>query len=427
MAARPLAGYRVLDLSRLLPGPWCSQLLANLGADVIMIQTPTAGDHARMAPAELGFGGLFESVNHGKRSVAVNYRRPAGREVVLGLAHDADVFLESSRPGQMARRGLGPMDVRLANPRIVYCSLSGHGQIGPDRDRPSHDLDGLAVAGFLGLLNGVEGRPEPLGVRVADLAGGTLAALKILAALVSRERTGIGATLDVAVLEAVVAWLAPRGAAASTATAGHGPFAGAFPCFHVYACADGAWLAIVALEPTLWVAACRRLEREDLASRQFDATAITEVAAILGTRSRHSWLAAFEADAFAAPVKHPAEAEQDVQIGSRGPVMGDGAGAGIPSQPRAGSGAVTDVSRLTAPSLGQHTRTVLAGAGWSAAAIARLEADGVVAGPASPEKIARAARLSARLARMAERGATDAAATAANNPEATGTVPARRG
>ncbi len=168
----------MLDLSRLLPGPWCSQLLADLGADVIKIETPTAGDYARMAPAELGFGGVFESVNRGKRSVAVNYRLPAGREVVLRLAQDSDVFLESSRPGQLARRGLGPIDVRLVNPRIVYCSLSGYGQTGPYRDRPGHDLDFLAVAGLLGLLNGVEGPPEPPGIQVADLAGGTLAALE---------------------------------------------------------------------------------------------------------------------------------------------------------------------------------------------------------------------------------------------------------
>src|SRR3990172_10756948 len=122
---KPLAGIRVLDLSRLLPGPYCSLLLADLGAEVIKVETPLAGDYARMAPAELGFGGIFEAVNRGKRSVAIDYRRPAGRDLVLRLAETADVFLESSRPGQLEKRGLGAVAVRDVNPAIVYCSLSG--------------------------------------------------------------------------------------------------------------------------------------------------------------------------------------------------------------------------------------------------------------------------------------------------------------
>ena len=423
MAARQLAGYRVLDLSRLLPGPWCSQLLADLGADVIKIETPTAGDYARMAPAELGFGGVFESVNRGKRSVAVNYRLPAGREVVLRLARDADVFLESSRPGQLARRGLGSIDVRLVNPRIVYCSLSGYGQTGPYRDRPGHDLDYLAVAGLLGLLNGVEGPPEPPGIQVADLAGGTLAALEILAALLARERTGQGATLDVAVLDAVVAWLAPLGAGAASPSRGAGPLGGTFPCYHVYACADGAWLAVAALEPPFWVAACRGLEREDLVPRQFDPSAITEVAAIIGSRTRGAWLATFEADACAAPVNHTAQAQPDEQVRARGLVTGEGEAARVISPLAvAGGPAATDV-RTRVPGLGEHTRSVLSAGGWSTREIAALEADGVVAGPASPEKTARAARLGALLARMADR--TGAGGT--RDQTATDGVPARPG
>ena len=130
---RPLAGIRVLDLSRLLPGPYCSLLLAHMGADVIKVETPLAGDYARMAPEELGFGGVFEAVNRGKRSIAVDYRKPGGRDLVLRLVETADVFLESSRPGQLDRRGLGAVPVRKANPAIVYCSLSGFGQTGPHR------------------------------------------------------------------------------------------------------------------------------------------------------------------------------------------------------------------------------------------------------------------------------------------------------
>ncbi|MFN8623802.1 MAG: CaiB/BaiF CoA-transferase family protein [Chloroflexota bacterium] len=404
MAARPLTGYRVLDLSRLLPGPWCSQLLADLGADVIKVETPTAGDYARMAPAELGFGDLFASVNRGKRSIAVNHRVPAGREVVLRLAANADVFLESSKPGQMARRGLGPVDLRLANPRIVYCSLSGYGQTGPYRDRPGHDLDYLAVAGLLGLLRGAEAPPEPPGLQLADLAGGTLAALEIVAALAARERTGQGAVLDVAVLDAVVAWLAPLGATAARPVAGPGPLSGVFPCYHVYACADGACLAIAALEPPFWVDACRGLGREDLVPRQFDASAVPEVAAILRTRPRDAWLATLPPGACAAPVNRPDEAEHDPQVRSRGLVVGEGEAARVLAIPDDGE-AIRHRARRTAraPELGEHTHAVLAAAGWSAAQIARLEADRVIAGPPDAARRDRAARLGSLLARMAER------------------------
>jgi crotonobetainyl-CoA:carnitine CoA-transferase CaiB-like acyl-CoA transferase len=421
MTARPLAGIRVLDLSRLLPGPWCTQLLADLGADVIKVETPTAGDYARMAPPELGFGGLFASVNRGKRSIAVNHRVPAGRDVVLRLARDADVFLESSRPGQMARRGLGPVDLHLVNPRIVYCSLSGYGQTGPYRDRPGHDLDYLAVAGLLGLLSGPDRSPIPPGIQLADLAGGTLAALEIVAALVARERTGRGAALDVAVLDAVVAWLAPLGESARRPSAGPGPLAGTFPCYHVYACSDGEWLAVAALEPQFWVAACRAFDREDLVPRQFDATAVSVVAGILATRPRHSWLACLPADACAAPVNRPDEAERDAQVRARGLVRGNGQGVtvhALPDEPdRDGRHRRHRSDRV--PGLGEHTRTVLSAAGWSAHELAELEAAGTISGPASPEKTARAARLGALLARMAERSA--------GAPAATGTEPTPRG
>ena len=337
--SRPLEGIRVLDLSRLIPGPWCSQMLADLGADVIKVETPLAGDYARIAPPELGFGGVFEAVNRGKRSIAVNYRLPRGRAVVLRLASTADVFLESSMPGQLARRGLGPVDVRAANPRLVYCSLSGYGQAGPYRDRPGHDLDYLAISGLLALLGPAGTRPVPPGVQIADLAGGSLAALEIVAALLRRERTGEGATLDVAILDAVVAWLAPLGAGVATAGTAPGALSGAFPCYGVYAAGDGAFLAVGALEPPFWVAFCRAVGREDLVPRQYDRTAVAVVAGILASRPRAAWLDILGDHACAAPVNAPREAELDPQIVARGLVVGEGTAAHVRSplvQHRAG-------------------------------------------------------------------------------------------
>ena len=396
--SRPLTGVRVLDLSRLLPGPYCSMLLADLGADVIKIETPTAGDYARLAPPQLGFGGIFEAVNRGKRSLAVNYRLPPGRDVVLRLAARADVFLESSRPGQMERRGLGPADVRAVNPGIVYCSLSGYGQTGPYRDRPGHDLDYLAVGGLLALLGPPGGRPAPPGLQLADIAGGTLATVEILAGLFRHERSGDGTTLDVAVLDAIVSWLAPLGSGLSTAGTVGGPLSGAVPCYAVYPAADGTWLAVGALEPQFWVSFCGGIGRDDLVPRQFDPTAIGEVAQCLAGRTSADWLATFDRDACVARVNLPAEAELDPQLRTRGIVVGEGDQLRIVSPLQA---AAADARVLRAPGLGEHTFEILAEAGLDATAAAGLAARSVVAGPATPERQARATRLASMLARMA--------------------------
>jgi crotonobetainyl-CoA:carnitine CoA-transferase CaiB-like acyl-CoA transferase len=403
---RPLAGIRVLDLSRLVPGPWCSLLLADLGAEVVKVETPLAGDYARIAPPELGFGGVFEALNRGKRSIAVNYRLPRGREVILRLATTADVFLEASMPGQLARRGLGPADVRAANPRIVYCSLSGYGQAGPYRDRPGHDLDFLAIGGLLALLGPAGARPVPPGLQVADLAGGTLAALEIVAALVRRERTGEGSTLDVAILDAVVAWLGALGTGVATAGATTGPLAGLYPCYAVYPAADGAFLAVGALEPPFWVAFCRAVGREDLVPRQYDPGAVADVAAVLAARPRAEWLALLAEHACAAPVNAPAEAERDPQVRARGLIVGEGSTIRVRSPLATG-----DAWERPAPGLGEDTREVLAAAGIGPAELADLEENGIVAGPASAEATARAERLAGVLARLAERRPAEAQAS----------------
>ena len=176
---------------------------------------------------------------------------------------------------------------------------------------PGHDLDYLAISGLLALLGPAGARPVPPGLQVADLAGGTRAGLEIVAALFRRERTGEGAVLDVAILDAMVAWLEPLGAGAATAGIVPGPLAGTFPCYAVYPAADGAFMALGALEPPFWVAFCLAVDREDLVARQYDPTAMPEVAAILASRPRAAWLADLDADACIVPVNTPAEAQRD--------------------------------------------------------------------------------------------------------------------
>jgi crotonobetainyl-CoA:carnitine CoA-transferase CaiB-like acyl-CoA transferase len=385
---KPLAGIRVLDLSRLLPGPYCSQLLADLGAEVIKVETPLAGDYARMAPEELGFGGIFESVNRGKRSIAVDYRRPGGRDLVLQLARTADVFLESSRPGVLERRGLGPVAVHDVNPGIVYCSLSGFGQTGPYRDRPAHDIDYLAISGVLSLLGPAGAPPRPPGLQLADIAAGTLTACRILAALVARERTGHGATIDLSVIDTLVGWLGTLGAGVANAGSQPGPMSGAYPCYGTYQAADGRWLAVGALEPPFWSAFCRGLGREDLVPRQFDPGAAAEVVEAIASLDSAEWLARFEADACVALVNLPHEALGDRHVQAR---------------------AVGHSALAPAPRLGADTADVLAEAGVAPSVVQRLLRHGVISGSQSPQRAARAARLGSLLARMAERERVPAA------------------
>src|SRR5574341_1608074 len=172
MPDQPLAGIRVLDLSRLLPGPFCTLLLAEMGAEVIKVETPLAGDYARLAPPHLGLGNIFEATNRNKKSIALNYRNARGRGIFLQLAKDAAVVFETFRPGAVKRWGIDYDAVRAVNPRVIYCSLSGYGQSGPYRDRAGHDLNYIGVTGLLA-ANGYPDRPPvPPAAHIADLAGG---------------------------------------------------------------------------------------------------------------------------------------------------------------------------------------------------------------------------------------------------------------
>ncbi len=383
-ANAPLRGIRVLDFSRLIPGPYCTLMLAQLGADVIKVETPLAGDYARMAPKAAGFGGIFEALNRGKRSIAVDYRKPHGRDLLMKLAETADVLVEASRPGRLDRCGLGADAVRDRNPAIVYCSISGYGQSGPHRDRPGHDIDYLATTGVLSLLGPPGGQPVPPGLQLADVATGSFAAARILAALVGRTGSGHGAYLDVSMLDAAVAWLGTLGDGVELAGRVPGPMSGAYPCYATYRAADGRWLAVGALEPQFWESFCRGLGRLDLVSRQFDHHAAREVAAAVGTRTSDDWLGRFDDDACVALVKLPVEALQDEYIRTRG--FGPTPGG-------------------AAPELGADTDDVLAEAGITLATVQGLTRTGVIGGRPSPERAARAARLGASLLRRRSTGA----------------------
>src|SRR6266513_2392976 len=212
---RPLEGVRILDLSRLLPGGFCSLLLADLGADVLKVEDTGMGDYVRWAAPyyegaeDSAKSALFLALNRGKRSIRLNLKSEGGREALLRAVREADVVLESFRPGVLDRLGVGYEAMRAVNPAIVYCAITGYGQDGPLRDRSGHDMNYLGLVGLLGLTGEADGPPVQSAGQIADLGGGALmAAVGILIALRERERSGEGQVVDVSMFDGSLSWLA---------------------------------------------------------------------------------------------------------------------------------------------------------------------------------------------------------------------------
>ena len=361
---QPLEGIHILDLSRLLPGPYATQLLADLGADVIKVERPPEGDYARMMPpyitldAEYMEGAVFRRNNRGKKSIALDFFHPQGRDLLLRLCEHADVLLESFRPGVLAQRGLDYESVCARNPRLIYCSLSGYGQSGPYRDRAGHDLNYLALAGILKMNGTSHAAPVLPAVQIADLAGGMSAALQIVAALVERERTGVGRALDIALFDAAVDWGqtvlgACFRAESENPMRGATPLTGAYPCYNIYETSDGEFMALAALEPKFWCAFCDGIARADLYDHAFDADSSARVAEIFKQRTRAEWIAfSQQTDCCLEPLLDVSEALTHPQVIARGLAQGGG----------------------DAPRLGQHTREILQRAGYSESQVQAFQA-----------------------------------------------------
>jgi crotonobetainyl-CoA:carnitine CoA-transferase CaiB-like acyl-CoA transferase len=386
----PLHGIRVLDLSRLLPGPWATLVLADLGADVVKIEDPGLGDALRFLPPLAGEqSGAFHALNRNKRSLALDLERPEGVATFLRLAAGADVVVESFRPGVLARMGLGWEALRAASPRLVLCSLTGYGQDGPYAARAGHDLDYVALAGVLG-LSGPPEAPAMAGVQLADLAGGAWPAVAgILAALVGRSRTGEGAHVDVSMLEGSLALLSlPLAMAAARGTPlarGREILSGGTACYGVYRTKDGRFAALAALEPKFFAAFCAGVGRPELAERQFEAEGAgprAELEAIFAARTLAEWERfAGEHDACVAPVREGDEPRRDPHLAARGAFVE----VATPWEGRSMPGVATPIRipgapapLRPAPRLGEHGDAVLAEGGFSTGEIAALRRAGVV-------------------------------------------------
>ena len=401
----PLDGLKVLDLTRLLPGGFCSLLLADFGADVIKVEDTGPGDYVRWAPPyyegveSSSRGALFLSLNRGKRSIRIDLKSPDGKAVLLRLVRDADVLLESFRPGVLDRLGVGYERLRQENGRLVYCAITGYGQTGPNRDRPGHDINYLGLNGILGLSGEADGPPVSAAAQIADLGGGALMAVAgIMFALQERARSGEGQLVDCSMFDGSLSWLAMlAGEALATGTTprrGRTTLAGGIVCYRPYRCADG-YVTLGALEPKFWSTFCHGVGREDLAERAFDppgSDTHRALEAIFATRTREQWRAfAAEHDCCLEPVMDLDEALDSELVAAREMVVEvDQPGAERPVRllgvPFKLSRTPGDPGRAPGPGLGEHTRDVLAEAGFSPEEIDGLIAGGAVAGPAPAEQ-----------------------------------------
>jgi alpha-methylacyl-CoA racemase len=386
-----LDDVRVLDLTRLLPGPFCTMLLADFGADVIKVEDTAGGDYMRWMPPLVGaYSAMFHPLNRNKRSIAIDLKNPLGREAFLRLAATADVVVESFRPGVMDRLGIGFADLHEANPRLVLCSISGYGQDGPFRDRAGHDLNYAAIAGVL-LLGGSAGEPPAMpGLQVGDLGGGALdAALAIMIALHHAARTGRGQHCDVSMVDGLISWAGVHAsqlfATGQAPGPGDGMLTGRYPCYRIYACADG-YLSVGALEPKFWRAFVEEIGLPELAGSglvdgEEGARTVAAVEAVLRARTRAEWEAALAGhDVCVEPVLDVGETFEHPQVRSRG--MRVDAGDGRPTAQTGFPIRLMDSPagyRRAAPGYGEHTVEVLVEAGYGADELASLRAAGAIA------------------------------------------------
>ena len=326
IADLPLAGIRVLDLTRLLPGPVATMHLADMGAQVIKIEDPVPGDYARaMGPVRNEVSQFFIAVNRGKQFIRLDLKDAAQREQLLAMVDDADVLVESFRPGVMEKLGLGWHTLRLRNPKLVMCAISGYGQHGPFAQLAGHDINYIGYAGMLDQNAGADGMPALPNLQVGDLLGGAQSALQgILAALVAVKMGGAGRFVDVSMTAAVMAHnIMPLVAVNNGAPAAPGRdlLTGGVPCYNVYRTADDRYMAVGALELKFWQGCCDVLQRPDLKPRHWqlgqqvggeDAMALkAELDALFTTRTLAQWTEAFAtADCCVSPVLRTEEALQ---------------------------------------------------------------------------------------------------------------------
>ncbi len=383
----PLEGIRVLDLTRLLPGPFASLVLADLGARVDKIEDPGGGDYLRLAPPLVGdTSGLFLALNRNKRSACLDLKKESARAALLRMVERYDVLFEQFRPGVLDRLGLGHATLRARNPRLVVCALTGYGQTGPLANRAGHDINYLARAGVLGMQGPPDGPPQVPGFQLADVGGGLWSVIGILAALHERATTGRGRVVDVAMVEASMGFAS---AGFGLLLSGHAPARGAEPLtgglaiYGAYEPKDGKLVSIGALEPKFWAAFCAgagiEADMQALFPGPHQAALKEKLRALFASRTRAEWEAfGRQHDCCLEPVLEPGELRSDEHLRARGLFFDMDSPWGRIAQlrtPLAERGA----THAPPPRRGEHTDAMLREAGLDDAAIAAMRAEGAAA------------------------------------------------
>jgi len=390
----PLEGIKILDLSRYLPGPFCTQILADFGAEVIKVEDPKGGDLGRsLTPLIEGESARFYTVNRNKKSITLDLKKDAGKEVFKKLVAQADVVIDQFRPGVMKKMGLDYDNLKKINPGIIYCAITGYGLTGPLRDAAGHDLNYLSISAVTGLTGTYQGMPSMCGAQIADIAGGTLySVIAILLALSSREKTGQGQLCDVAMMDCSVSLLAyTLGEWAGWGRLpemGNDVLTGGYACYNIYKTKDDKYVSLGAVEDKFWAEFCQKIDRAEYIKPQWNITLQqdmqADVRAIMLTKTRAEWVEFFaSSDICFTPVLTMEEMCEHPQVIARDMIIKlnnvRGTGRDVPL-----TGVSVKLSEtpgeaiLTFPALGEHNDEVLALAGYSNEEIADLKSNGII-------------------------------------------------
>lgn len=386
-----LKDLKILDLTRLLPGGYATQLLGDMGAEILKVEDPWMGDYMRWM--EPNFEGLEESplfwgLNRNKKSVKLNLKEEKGREIIFQLLKEYNVVVEGFRPGVMDKLGLGYDVLKEKNPEVIMCSISGYGQDGPYKERSGHDLNYISLAGILGLTGEKEGSPVIPSVQIGDVGGGSLMAVAgILAAAYNREKTGEGQYIDVSMLDGAISFatmLVMQLAAGENIRRGELILGGKVPCYNVYPTKDGEYMALSALEPKFWEDFCRVIGKEHLKPERLSSSleVIKEVEEVFLTKTREEWEEIFaREDVCCEPVIYMEELEDHPQIKHRGILQNL-------FHPRAGDVKVVDTpikfepekkqTHNLPPEYGEHTQEVLETLGYTEKELWELKEKGII-------------------------------------------------
>ena len=373
-----LQGIRVLDLTRLLPGPYSSMILADFGAEVIKVEQPGEGDYARgYHPIVNGMGYRYIMLNRNKKSLSLDLKTTEGKEIFYQLVKNADVVMEGFRPGVMKRLVVDYDTLKAINPKIIFCSMTGFGQSGPYTFEAGHDLNYVSLAGITSLTGERDGKPHIPGIQIADISGGLMAALGIMIALNSRHLTGVGQYIDISLFNAALAML-PADASLYFGSGqipqrGESRLIGLLPNYSIYKTKDNRYMAVGALEKKFWTNFCCVLQREDLIDAIDDKQRHHELFglfdAIFAGKTLQEWEALLEGkDTCVTPVKNLDEVFADPHVKANEMVievsderLGLHKHIGIPIKLSGTPGKITK----RAPDLGEHTEEILAASGYS--------------------------------------------------------------